>query len=118
MYHHNDGIIDLKDGAPVTAKADETINYLPDLYVFVEKGVILTEGLYLALIVSPDVDNLKAAFEAAVNVLTPVGPRCPHMGCVLKWNEQERSWDCPCHGSRFDRRGRLLDNPANGNAKI
>ena len=58
------------------------------------------------------------AFEAAVNVLTPVGPRCPHMGCVLKWNEQERSWDCPCHGSRFDRRGRLLDNPANGNAKI
>ena len=58
------------------------------------------------------------AFEAAVNVLTPVGPRCPHMGCVLKWNEQERSWDCPCHGSRFDRRGRLLDNPDNGNAKI
>lgn len=48
------------------AKADETINYLPDQYVFVEKGVILTEGLYLALIVSPDVDNLKAAFEAAV----------------------------------------------------
>ena len=50
----------------MTAKADETINYLPDQYVFVEKGVILTEGLYLALIVSPDVDNLKAAFEAAV----------------------------------------------------
>ena len=48
------------------AKADETIDYLPDQYVFVEKGVILTEGLYLALIVSPDVDNLKAAFEAAV----------------------------------------------------
>ena len=50
----------------MTAKADETLNYLPDQYVFVEKGVILTEGLYLALIVSPDVDNLKAAFEAAV----------------------------------------------------
>ena len=50
----------------MTAKADETIDYLPDQYVFVEKGVILTEGLYLALIVSPDVDNLKAAFEAAV----------------------------------------------------
>ena len=48
------------------AKADETVDYLPDQYVFVEKGVILTEGLYLALIVSPDVDNLKATFEAAV----------------------------------------------------
>lgn len=50
----------------MTAKADETINYLPDQYVFVEKGVILTEGLYLALLVSPDVDTLKAAFEEAV----------------------------------------------------
>lgn len=50
----------------MTAKADETIDYLPDQYVFVEKGVILTEGLYLALIVSPDVNNLKAAFEEAV----------------------------------------------------
>ena len=50
----------------MTAKADETVDYLPDQYVFVEKGVILTEGLYLALIVSPDVDNLKADFEAAV----------------------------------------------------
>lgn len=48
------------------AKADETVDYLPDQYVFVEKGVILTEGLYLALIVSPDVDALKATFEAAV----------------------------------------------------
>lgn len=39
-------------------------------------------------------------------------PRCSHMGCELEWNEDERSWDCPCHGSRFDERGILLDNPA------
>ncbi len=39
-------------------------------------------------------------------------PRCPHMGCELEWNPQERSWDCPCHGSRFDEDGKLLDNPA------
>ncbi|MBQ2804159.1 MAG: FAD-dependent oxidoreductase [Lachnospiraceae bacterium] len=38
--------------------------------------------------------------------------RCPHMGCRLEWNRQEKSWDCPCHGSRFDQRGELLDNPA------
>lgn len=41
-----------------------------------------------------------------------VSLRCPHMGCELKWNPQERSWDCPCHGSRFDLEGRLLDSPA------
>lgn len=38
--------------------------------------------------------------------------RCPHMGCRLEWNEDEESWDCPCHGSRFDCHGELLDNPA------
>ena len=38
--------------------------------------------------------------------------KCPHMGCQLEWNPDEKSWDCPCHGSRFDYRGRLLDGPA------
>ncbi|MCM1162230.1 MAG: FAD-dependent oxidoreductase [Roseburia sp.] len=40
---------------------------------------------------------------------------CPHLGCELGWNPQEKSWDCPCHGSRFDYRGRLLDGPAQEN---
>ena len=44
--------------------------------------------------------------------LCVVDIRCPHMGCRLEWNPHERSWDCPCHGSRFDRYGRLLDGPA------
>lgn len=52
-------------------------------------------------------------FSAVKNLLTPTVPRCPHMGCALKWNSEERSWDCPCHGSRFAKDGRLLDNPAN-----
>lgn len=37
---------------------------------------------------------------------------CPHMGCELSWNPDECSWDCPCHGSRFDYEGNLLDGPA------
>lgn len=37
---------------------------------------------------------------------------CPHMGCELTWNPDECSWDCPCHGSRFDCEGNLLDGPA------
>lgn len=57
------------------------------------------------------------AFEAAVNLLTPTAPRCPHMGCALKWNRYEHSWDCPCHGSRFTREGKLIDNPATGDLK-
>ena len=41
-----------------------------------------------------------------------VSVRCPHLGCQLEWNPDEKSWDCPCHGSRFDIEGKLLDNPA------
>ena len=52
--------------------------------------------------------------EAVCNLLTPSKKRCPHLGCALKWNEAERSWDCPCHGSRYTEHGRVLDNPANG----
>lgn len=58
------------------------------------------------------------AFAAATNLLTPTTPRCPHMGCALKWNKVEHSWDCPCHGSRFTKYGNLIDNPSTGNLKI
>ena len=54
------------------------------------------------------------ALESTVNLLTPSRKRCPHLGCALKWNTQEHSWDCPCHGSRFSEDGKLLDNPATG----
>lgn len=57
-------------------------------------------------------------FEATKNLLTVSKPRCPHMGCALKWNPQEHSWDCPCHGSRFTKKGKLLDNPATGDLNL
>ena len=41
-----------------------------------------------------------------------VSTKCPHLGCELKWNADDLSWDCPCHGSRFDYRGNFLDSPA------
>ena len=51
-------------------------------------------------------------WESIVGLLTPTAPRCPHMGCALKYNPAEHSWDCPCHGSRFEEDGRLINNPA------
>lgn len=50
--------------------------------------------------------------DAVLNLITPTAPRCPHLGCALKYNKAEHSWDCPCHGSRFSTTGKLLDNPA------
>ncbi len=55
--------------------------------------------------------------ESVRNLATPSKKRCPHLGCALKWNPDEHSWDCACHGSRFDESGKVLDNPANGDLK-
>ncbi len=49
--------------------------------------------------------------SALGNILRP-GRRCTHMGCALRWNPQERTWDCPCHGSKFSENGSVLENPA------
>lgn len=57
---------------------------------------------------------LVNGYSAVANLLTISEKRCPHLGCALQWNRSEHSWDCPCHGSRFDGFGKLLDNPANG----
>ena len=58
------------------------------------------------------------AFESTLGLLTPTAPRCPHLGCALKYNKAEHTWDCPCHGSRFTEQGELIDNPATDDKKI
>lgn len=57
------------------------------------------------------------ALESTIGLLTPTTPRCPHLGCALKYNSAEHTWDCPCHGSRFDEYGNLIDNPATDDKK-
>lgn len=57
-------------------------------------------------------DKKVGAYRDERGTFYLVDPRCPHLGCRLEWNPDELSWDCPCHGSRFDYRGNLLDGPA------
>jgi glycine/D-amino acid oxidase-like deaminating enzyme len=61
---------------------------------------------------------LKNAGETFANFILPTPKRCPHLGCALRWNPEEQSWDCACHGSRFDGHGRLIDNPAMRDARV
>ena len=58
------------------------------------------------------------AMESVAGLLTPTVPRCPHLGCALKYNKAEHSWDCPCHGSRFTESGVLINNPATDDKQI
>jgi len=53
-----------------------------------------------------------AAYRSSEGELKCCSAVCPHMGCIVHWNEAERSWDCPCHGSRFTAEGKLMAGPA------
>jgi Rieske Fe-S protein len=53
-----------------------------------------------------------AAYRDPQGMLHVRSARCTHMGCLVAWNRAERSWDCPCHGSRFAPDGTVLDGPA------
>jgi Rieske Fe-S protein len=59
----------------------------------------------------------KAVHRDDDGVLHAVSARCTHLGCIVEWNGAERTWDCPCHGSRFDALGEVLTGPATGNLK-
>ncbi len=123
------------DGVPYIGKYSAST---PDLYVatgFNKWGI--TSSMVSAMILSdmiegknnkyeevfsPQRSMLKPqlfvnGFETTVNLLTPTVKRCPHLGCALKWNKAEHTWDCPCHGSRFEENGKLIDNPATGGLK-
>lgn len=60
---------------------------------------------------------ISNVFHSVCGLITPTAPRCPHLGCALKYNKEEHSWDCPCHGSRFAEDGELIDNPATDDLK-
>jgi glycine/D-amino acid oxidase-like deaminating enzyme/nitrite reductase/ring-hydroxylating ferredoxin subunit len=60
-----------------------------------------------------DLDGQKvAAYRDESGTLHAVSARCTHLGCLVTWNSAERSWDCPCHGSRFDVDGQVIQAPA------
>jgi glycine/D-amino acid oxidase-like deaminating enzyme/nitrite reductase/ring-hydroxylating ferredoxin subunit len=66
-----------------------------------DKGAILQTG-----------GRRVAAYRDARGKITAVSPICTHLGCIVHWNEAESTWDCPCHGSRFEPTGRVIAGPA------
>jgi Rieske Fe-S protein len=64
-------------------------------------GAILRDGL-----------SKIAVYRDEAGALHEYSAVCPHLGCIVAWNPTESSWDCPCHGSRFDAHGKVLHGPA------
>jgi Rieske Fe-S protein len=59
----------------------------------------------------------RAVYCNAQGKRTTLSPVCPHMGCIVSWNDAEKTWDCPCHGSRFRATGGLIAGPAESGLK-
>jgi glycine/D-amino acid oxidase-like deaminating enzyme/nitrite reductase/ring-hydroxylating ferredoxin subunit len=55
-----------------------------------------------------------AVYRNEAGTLYRLSAVCPHLGCIVHWNSLERTWDCPCHGSRFSIEGEVLNGPALG----
>jgi Rieske Fe-S protein len=53
-----------------------------------------------------------AGYRDDFGTLHAVSPVCTHLGCLVSFNTAEKSWDCPCHGSRFSLEGKVLQGPA------
>lgn len=67
-------------------------------------GMIMRQGLKKLAVYRDEAGEIHA-FRAT----------CPHLGCIVEWNKTEQTWDCPCHGSRFDALGHVINGPANRN---
>lgn len=59
----------------------------------------------------------KNVKNAIINLVTFKKPRCTHLGCALVYNNKEKVWECPCHGSRYSEEGNVLEGPAKNNLK-
>lgn len=71
----------------------------------IKPGEAAIVGKFKKVAVYRDDDGSFSAYSAV----------CPHMGCIVQWNNDEKSFDCPCHGSRFTCKGELMNGPANSN---
>jgi len=70
------------------------------------EGAIITSGL-----------KKLAAYKDAWGEVSVFSATCPHLGCVVQWNADEKTFDCPCHGSRFSKEGQVINGPAVSNLK-
>lgn len=123
------------DGMPYVGKYSKSIDNLYVITGFNKWGMtssmvaadlisslLLDKPSDLAELLSPSRSIItpqlfKNVAKTTLSLLTPTTPRCPHLGCALKYNKEEHSWDCPCHGSRFAENGELIDNPATDDIK-
>lgn len=107
--------------APERKKLSATWDYLKenkDYPYYLVKGLLQERPDGLAAVAKGEGTILRhdgkktAAYRDEDGKLTLLSPTCPHLGCTVGWNEADKTWDCPCHGSRFTATGQVMAGPA------
>ncbi len=80
----------------ITSGDVESVEHIP-----INSGAVIREGM-----------SKIAVYRDERSVCHACSAVCPHLGCIVSWNPSELSWDCPCHGSRFNKFGKVLNGPA------
>lgn len=100
-----------RENANVVAQYADWLTSKPqisDLESLVAKeGLVIRDGL-----------KITAAYKNENGMISLFSAACPHLGGVVHWNSAEKSWDCPCHGARFDCHGKVIEGPASSNLKL
>ena len=95
----------------VKENADVTASLITDLFTFHPKEAPANLSNNSAGIIKFE-HHTVALYKNEQGEVEAVNPVCPHLGCSVKWNQTEKSWDCPCHGARYATTGELLTGPS------
>lgn len=89
------------------------------MYSFTKEKFLPQKKWYNKKIVFDKINNQDVAiYYDNYGIKHPVLRKCPHLKCQLLFNEEEKTWDCPCHGSRFDLEGNVIAGPSNYDIKV
>lgn len=108
-----------KTAAAAAEFAKENLNVLPQYLDWLTPG-----GVQTVQEIKPDSgavvrEGIKkvAVYRDPQGEIHAFSAVCPHLGCLVDWNSNEKTWDCPCHGSRFSSEGQVINGPANVDLK-
>lgn len=98
----------------VKENADVAYHFIKDRIAIQETDSLKRLQPGTGKVIEVDGENI-AAYRDEEGLIHALSPVCTHAACIVNWNGEEKTWDCPCHGARYDIEGNVLTGPATKN---